>query len=187
MPLKDRRSEYSWQETAITNVLLIPERNNYSLDEDIVLSYSFRLKGGLREAFRPDVWTIAWEDYDKFIRLHYYVELRERTVFGSRKVAETGKRVRKATFYWSRDPDLPYRIWTMIVPEDGGAPIIPTGVDDAKSRMFDFEGKFRISSSVLGRGNHKLYIDARVKWFRRSFIEKGSVESKSKFAEIIVS
>ena len=186
MPLKDRRSEYFWPQTKIANFVLIPEKKVYSENEQISIRYSFRLRGGLREALRPDVWTLAWEDYDKYVILHYYVELIEKKAISSRKLLETGKRVRKVTFYWSRDPDLPYRIWAAIIPEDGGAPIIPNGVEDAKSRFLNFEGQLSINASEVGKGKHKLFAVARVKWFRRSFIEKGKVESSSENVEITV-
>jgi hypothetical protein len=184
VPLKDRRSEYSWPRTLVSDFRLKADKSEYSQDEEINLNYSFRLIGGLRESFRPDVWTLAWEDYDKLIRLHYNVELKERLAIGSRKILETGKRVRKATFYWSRDPDLPYRIWAMIIPEDGSHPIIPEGVDDAKSRMFDFEGSFILNASMLGKGRHRLFSSLTLKWFRRSFIEKGKISSSSQDIEI---
>jgi len=64
----------------------------------------------------------------------------------------------------------------MIIPEDGSHPIIPEGVDDAKSRMFDFEGSFILNASMLGKGRHRLFSSLTLKWFRRSFIEKGKIE-----------
>ena len=88
--------------------------------------------------------------------------------------------MRKASFYWSRDPDLPYRIWAIIVPEDGGPPRIPRNDEDAKSEMLDFEKEFSVSVSSLGHGTHKLVASASGRWGRRSFIEKGEVASNSK-------
>ena len=98
----------------------------------------------------------------------------------SKKLAEIKKEVRRASFYWSRDPDLPYRIWAMVVPEDGGPPKIPRDVEDAKSKMLDVDKEFSIPASSLGKGRHKLVAEVRAKWGRRSFIEKGEVNSRSK-------
>lgn len=187
MPLKDRRAEYSWPETVIKNFMIQSDKKEYKVDENIKIKYSFELFGGLRDSFSPDVWTVAWEDYDKFIRLHYYVSLKEKTMIIDKKLAETGKRVRKASFYWSRDPDLPYRIWTMIIPEDGGAPIIPDSVNDAKKKMFSFGGSFTVASRLLGKRSHRVYCHLDLSWFRRSFIEKGRVESNSNLLVIEVS
>jgi hypothetical protein len=180
LPLKDRRKDYAWAETKIDKVKLDADMKSYSLKEDLNVNVVFRVVGGLREAFHPDVWTVAWEDFDKILRLTLKVSLGSRSGVRTRKIAEIKKEVRRASFYWSRDPDLPYRIWAMIVPEDGGPPKIPHNVEDAKSKMLDFEKQFRIPASVLGPGSHRLVAEAAARWGRRSFIEKGKVESQSK-------
>jgi len=180
LPLKDRRGDYSWPETKLTQPYLVADKKTYSVSETIRISASFRITGGLREAFHPDVWTVAWEDFDKILRLTMKAVLRGQGVVGSRKLGETKKQVRKASFYWSRDPDLPYRIWAMIVPENGGPPLIPRSVEDAKSKMLDIEKEFLIPASALGEGTHKLVAHVNARWGRRSFIEKGEVSSKSK-------
>jgi len=178
--LKDRRSDYSWPETRLSQLQLVADKKSYSISETIRLSVNFRITGGLREAFHPDVWTVAWEDFDKILRLTLKTVLRSQGIVRSRKLGESKKDVRKASFYWSRDPDLPYRIWAMIVPEDGGPPQIPRSVEDAKSKMLDVEKELQIPASALGAGSHKLVADVNAKWGRRSFIEKGEVSSKSK-------
>lgn len=155
------------------------DKKQYAVDEKIAVRLSFRVVGGVREAFHPDVWTVAWEDFDKIMRLTfgYAVGTRRGPLFG--KASEVKKEVRKASFYWSRDPDLPYRIWAMIIPEDGGAPILPLNVEDAKGKMFDVAKTLEVSSSELGRGRHSLVGTAYARWGRRSFIEKGEVSGKS--------
>jgi hypothetical protein len=178
--LKNRRGDYSWPPTSIDRVDLFADRKAYSPAETIRLNLGFRIVGGLREAFHPDVWTVAWEDFDKIVRLTLRMSIGLQRGVRTRKVAEARKEVRRASFYWSRDPDLPYRIWAMIVPEDGGPPKIPRNVEDAKSKMLDVEKEFLIPASTLGLGEIKLVADAAAKWGRRSFIEKGDVASRSK-------
>jgi len=180
LPLKNRRGDYSWRPTRIEAVHLDSDRKAYSVKDEIKLITGFRIIGGLREAFHPDVWTVAWEDFDKILRLTIKLEVRVQGGLRARQVAEIKKAVRRASFYWSRDPDLPYRIWAMIVPETGGAPIIPHSVEDAKAKMLDVEKEFNIPASSLGVGKHKLVADVSGKWGRRSFIEKGQVSSRSK-------
>ncbi len=180
MPPKSRRSEYSWPVTRIDGVSVIADRRMYALNQTVKLNVAFRIVGGLREAFQPDVWTGAWEDFDKMLRLTMRLSLNLQGSLKSRKLAEVRKEVRRASFYWSRDPDLPYRIWAMIVPEDGGPPKIPRNVEDAKSKMLDVEKEFSLPASSLGVGRHKLVAEVKGKWGRRSFIEKGEVSSKSK-------
>ncbi len=156
------------------------DRKTYSQADTVKADVGFRIVGGLREAFHPDVWTVAWEDFDKVLRLTLRVTLKVQDGLRSRRLAEIKKEVRKASFYWSRDPDLPYRIWTMVVPEDGGPPKIPRNVEEAKSQMLDFEKEFRIPASSIGPGRHKLVAEVAGKWGRRSFIEKGEVKSSSR-------
>ena len=178
--MKDRRGDYSWPETKLSQIHLVADKRSYSISETIRIRASFRITGGLREAFHPDVWTVAWEDFDKILRLTLKTVLRIQGVVRSKKLEGSKKQVRRASYYWSRDPDLPYRIWAMIIPEDGGPPQIPRSVEDAKAKMLDFEREFQVPASAFGAGSHKLVVDANVKWGRRSFIEKGEVSSRSK-------
>jgi hypothetical protein len=180
MSLKNRRYEYSWPDTRISGMQLMTDRKSYAISDTVTASLGFRLIGGLREAFHPDVWTVSYEDFDKILRLTFRVSVGAPRGLLTRKLAEVKKAVRKASFYWSRDPDLPYRIWAMIVPEDGGPPLIPSSVEDAKSKMFDITKSFRIPASALGKGKHRLIGEAHARWGRRSFIEKGDVASKSR-------
>ena len=180
MSLKDRRGEYSWPKTRAASVQLMTDKKSYSSDDVVKASLSFRIVGGLREAFHPDVWTVAWEDFDKIVRLTIRMSVGVQRGPLNRRLAEVKKDVRKASFYWSRDPDLPYRIWAMIVPEDGGAPRIPTSVEDAQKEMLDVAKTFELPASELGAGRHKLVGEVHAKWGRRSFIEKGEVNSKSR-------
>lgn len=180
MPLKNRRQEYSWAPTRLTDIQLMTDSKSYSSGDTIVANLGFRVVGGLREAFHPDVWTVAWEDFDKVIRLTIGASLGTQRGIMFRRLAEVRKEVRKASFYWSRDPDLPYRIWAMVVPEDGGPPKIPLSVEDAKSKMLDVAKSFEIQASKLGKGRHWLAGSASVRWGRRSFIEKGEASGRSK-------
>ena len=180
MPLKNRRGEYDWPPTRMEGVLVTSDRKSYSRGDTVKLNVAFRIVGGLRESFHPDVWTVAWEDFDKVLRLTTRLALKAQDGLRPKKLAEIKKEVRKASFYWSRDPDLPYRIWAMIVPEDGGPPKIPRSVEDAKSKMLDVEKDFQIRASDLGPGHHKLVADAKGKWGRRSYIEKGEVSASSR-------
>ena len=180
MPLRDRRGDYSWPATKIGSVTLVTDKKSYSAGDTIRANATFRMVGGLREAFHPDVWTVAWEDFDKILRFTIRLSLKSQKRVGSKKIAQAKKQVRRASFYWSRDPDLPYRIWAMIIPEDGGPPKIPRNVEDAKSKMLDVEKGFSIPASSLGRGKHRLFAEADGRWGRRSFIEKGTAKARSK-------
>ncbi|MDA4124321.1 MAG: hypothetical protein OK438_02540 [Thaumarchaeota archaeon] len=180
MPLRNRRGEYSWTETRVDRVHLVTDKLSYSPTETVSANVGYRIIGGLREAFHPDIWTVSWEDFDKILRLTMKMSIGVQRGPLRRRVAEIKKEVRKASFFWSRDPDLPYRIWAMVVPEDGGPPQIPNNVEDAKSKMLDVEKTLRFPASILGKGGHKLVGSVAARWGRRSFIEKGSVEATSR-------
>ncbi|MDG6985950.1 MAG: hypothetical protein JRM73_04300 [Nitrososphaerota archaeon] len=180
MSLKNRRGDYSWPATKIDQVRLSSDQKSYATGDTVRLNASFKVVGGLRESFQPDVWTLAWEDFDKILRLTFNISVKSQGALSSKRIAETKKQVRRASFYWSRDPDLPYRIWAMVVPEDGGPPKIPLNVEDAKSKMLDVEKDFSFPASVLGSGTHKVVVDLKVKWGRRSFIDKGELHSRSR-------
>ncbi|MDG6901374.1 MAG: hypothetical protein JRM80_05375 [Nitrososphaerota archaeon] len=179
MPLKNRRGEYRWGTTRLASPKLMTDKKSYSIDDTIIANLGFRIVGGLRESFHPDVWTVAWEDYDKILNLTFRTSLLVKRGPISRKLGRQSKLVRKASFYWSRDPDLPYRIWAMIMPEDGGPPRIPLNVEDAKAKMLNFTQTFEVPASQLGTGKHTLSARAEAKWPRRSFIEKGAASGKA--------
>ncbi|HYC11925.1 MAG TPA: hypothetical protein VEC02_04610 [Nitrososphaerales archaeon] len=180
MSLKNRRGEYTWPATRAAGVELMTDRMSYARGDTVKVSLRFRIVGGLREAFHPDIWTVSWEDFDKILRLTIRMSVGVKRGLLTRKLAEVKKEVRKASFYWSRDPDLPYRIWAMIVPEDGGPPRIPSSVEDAQKEMLDVAKTFELPASDLGRGRHALVGEVYARWGRRSFIEKGEVSSKSR-------
>jgi hypothetical protein len=186
MSLMNRRHEYSWASTSLTDLKLIPESRQYRLDETVRVHLGFRIVGGLRESFIPDVWTVAWEDNDKLARLVMKSGIRKAGGLG-KELASTGKEVRRAKFYWSRDPDLPYRIWAAIIHEDGRAPMIPTSVEDAKSKYLDVEKTFEFPASSLGRGDVKLAGSVDVSWGRRSYLEKGSTSGKTPSVQLKIS
>jgi hypothetical protein len=179
MSLMDRRGEYSWGKTVLAEVSLILDKSVVSLDEKVGVTLGFRVVGGLRESFTPNVWTMAWEDNDKLVRL-----MMDCSVAAGKELATTGREVRRARFYWSRDPDLPYRVWAAIVHEDGSAPQIPLSVEEARTKFLDVVKRFDIPAKSLGRGTHKLVGKVDVAWGRRTYIEKGKTSGKSKPVEM---
>lgn len=185
MSLMNRRSEYSWGPTSLTDLKLIPESRTFKADEKVRVNLGFRVIGGLRESLIPDVWTVAWEDNDKLVRLTMTSVVRRAGPLG-KTLATTGKEVRRAKFYWSRDPDLPYRIWTAIIHEDGRAPIIPKNVEDGKSQFLDVVKTFEFSASVLGKGTHRLAGGTDIRWGRTSYLEKGSLSGKTPSVQVTI-
>ncbi len=185
MSLMNRRHEYSWGPTSLVDLKLISESKEYKEDEVVRVRLGCRIVGGLRESFIPNVWTVAWEDNDKLARLVMTSSIRTAGVIG-KELATTGKEVRRGKFYWSRDPDLPYRIWASIIHEDGRAPIIPTSVEDAKSQYLDVVKLFEFPASSLGRGEKKIMGKVDISWGRRSYLEKGSASGKTPAVQVTI-
>ena len=48
---------------------MVLDKGTVSRDEDVGITVGFRVVGGLRESFTPNVWMMAWEDNDKLVRL----------------------------------------------------------------------------------------------------------------------
>lgn len=182
MSLMDRRADYSWPKTTLADVSAILDKSTVSIDETIGVTVGYRVIGGLRESLAPNVWTMSWEDNDKLVRL-----MMDCSVSSSgKKLGSTGREVRRARFYWSRDPDLPYRIWVAIVHEDGGAPIIPMSVEEARAKFLDVVKRFEMPAKSVGRGRHKIVANVDVAWGRRTYIEKGKTSAKSKAVEVTI-
>ena len=182
MSLMDRRADYSWPKTSLANLSVVLDKGTVSRDEDVGITVGFRVVGGLRESLTPNVWMMAWEDNDKLVRLMMETSVSA----GRRKIATTGKEVRRARFYWSRDPDLPFRIWMAVVHEDGGAPIIPVSAEDGRSKFLDVTKRFTVPAKELGPGKHPVAADVRIGWGRRTYIEKGKASAKSKPVEVTI-
>jgi len=72
------------------------------------------------------------------------------------------------------------------VHEDGGAPIIPVSVEEARSKLLDVAKRFDVPAKSLGRGRHKVVASVDVAWGRRTYIEKGKTSAKSRPVEVTV-
>jgi hypothetical protein len=162
----------------LTDLRLIPESREYKLDEaDEESTWGSGSSEACRESFIPDVWTVAWEDNDKMVP-HQDGGLppQGRAPGEGRSSPPPGKEVRRAKFYWSRDPDLPYRIWTAIIHEDGSAPITPRqrrGRESPSSWTSSSSSRCPLRPRSAG-ARHRVVGSVDVAWGRRSYLEKGS-------------
>ncbi|MFQ5951691.1 MAG: hypothetical protein ACE5KH_06375 [Candidatus Geothermarchaeales archaeon] len=179
MSYHDWKPKQSGKDTRIDALSLEAAKNLVHLDEPLDLTVKFRVLGGLRASLEQKAWEEAYDAGDRFIRTYYTLELNKgaRSLLKA-KIIKPQKFVRKATFYWTRNPDLPYRIWALIV-QEGDNPIVPKDEDDARSLMFDLEKTFHVMGSDLGKGDHRLSATVKLKWARHTFIESGSTSQKS--------
>jgi hypothetical protein len=164
----------------IEEVSLISSSTSVRLDETLDLTVRVSLAGGARDAFNQETWYKAYENWDKVYRMAYEVGIKKGGVISKNII--TQKFVRKASFYWTRNPDLnpdySKKVWAMIILE-GREPTIPKNEDDGKKIFFDVEKTFHVLGSDLGKGKHTLKAFAKASWGRHIFGDKGKVEKIS--------
>jgi hypothetical protein len=148
-------------------------------DEPLSVKVRLSLQGELREAFTPSNWERAHELYDEHFTLRYTLSLYLKRPIAMKRLAGPVKLKRRATFYWTRDPLRPYRIWVMVI-DESGTPRLPESVDEARSLLMDLEWTFTLAPGLLKRGERALIARASARWGRHSFAEKGSVSGSSR-------
>ncbi|MBM3897595.1 MAG: hypothetical protein FJ358_03610 [Thaumarchaeota archaeon] len=164
----------------IKEISLTTSISSIMLDETFDLTVKVSLAGGAREAFNQETWLKAYENGDKIYRIAYRIEIKKGSIIPKNVV--TQKFVRKASFYWTRNPDLnpdySKKAWVMIILE-GREPVIPKNEDESRTKLFDIEKTFHVLGSDLGKGRHTLKAFAKASWGRHIFGDKGKVEKVS--------
>ena len=172
------------ERTCIRNISISSSSDTVRLDEPVDFTVKLSVAGGIRDAFTSDLWEKAWDAWDKTFRMTYNIGIRK-VVAGpiTKDVIKAQKFVRRATFYWSRSPELnpdySKKIWVMVV-LDGREPVHPKSVDEAKTTLFEVKKTFRVMGSDLGKGKHALKAFGKASWGRHIFGEKGNSQSVSK-------
>ena len=92
----DRRADYSWPKTSLANLSVVPDKGTVSRDEDVGITVGFRVVGGSENSHPQRLDDGVGEDNDKLVRLMMETSVSA----GRRKIATTGKEVRRARFYW---------------------------------------------------------------------------------------
>ena len=176
------------ERTQIRNITLSSSSDSVRLDEAVDLTVKLSVAGGIREAFTSVIWERAWDVWDKTFRMTYSVGIKK-VVAGpiTKGVIKPQKFVRRATFYWSRSPELnsdySKKIWLMVVLE-GGEPVHPKSIEEARTALFDVRKTFRVLGSDLGEGKHTLKAFGKASWGRHIFSEKGSSQGISRLMTI---
>ena len=88
------------------------------------------------------------------------------------------KFVRRAVFFWTRNPELPYRVWATVATEFETI-LYPKTEEEAQGMLFDVVRSFEIPAKTLGKGQHSLEAKIRVKWGKHIFTERGEATGKS--------
>src|SRR5438445_6154976 len=97
-----------WARIEDTAILCSPQKAK--LDDNLAITVNFKLNGGIRRNFTRDLWEKAYDEHDAGLLMIFWVELlRNRPLLS--KPIKTDKFKRRAIFFWTRNPELPYRVW----------------------------------------------------------------------------
>lgn len=175
-------------ENTLSDISLIPDKEEYSQDEEITIRVKFSIQGGLRDAFNEKNWTESYNKYDNLFKLKYGVKLDSG---GFRKhELKSVDTYRKASLFWTRNPKLvnpmkEKRVWVQVA--KNFEPIIRLTEDEVRQELFDFEEKLTFKASELGEGKHKIGAEVYASWQKHHYTEPDNVKSNAKEIEIKIS
>ena len=89
----------------ISDLELIKDKDDYTVDDDITVNVKFSLTGKVRDVFNEENWNIAYDKFDNQFKLKYGIKL----VSGGLRKHNVGKPIdtyRKASIFWTRNPKL---------------------------------------------------------------------------------
>jgi hypothetical protein len=141
---------------------------------ELLLSFNLGLKinGKIRELFKQSLWEKAYNKFDNTFRITIKVDLKTKN-----KVIYSVKFVRKAVFFWTRNPKIQHRIWIFIVKDD--TPFYPESEEEAKSLLFDIDKVVELKISSITDKVSTLYANVSVSWGKHNFTEPTKLEGKS--------
>ena len=172
--------------STISNLELVKDKDEYSLDDNITINVKFSLNGDVRDRFNEKNWTMAWDKNDNQFKLKYGIKLLSS---GLRKhdVAKPINSYRKASIFWTRNPKLvnpvkEKRIWVQVA--KNFEPYIKLTEEDVQKELFDFDEPIILSASELGKGKHKITAEVFASWNKHHYTDGDKIKLHSKEIEI---
>ena len=134
---------------------------------------------------RP-LWEAAYDEHDLGLRMGYWVTLLKHRPKPIPSVeVKRDKFVRRAVFFWTRNPELPYRVWATVATEFETI-LYPKTEEEAQGMLFDVIRSFEIPAKSLGQGQHSLESKVRVKWGKHVFTERGEATARASAVKVRV-
>jgi hypothetical protein len=168
--------------TFLKSITVTQTSGEVTAEQGAQVRVQFELGGGLVDAFNRATWQEAYDLHDTSLRLLYWITIKRKGRLTGSKLAEPAKFLKKATLYWTRNPDLTdnvtNRIWAMVVDEDK-IPHIFDSERKLREYLFRFDRRLLIPASSLDKAPAPLVAAIRLKWGRHSFIEKGEATGTS--------
>ena len=165
------------EKNSLDNIVLSKITNQNKSSDLLFFSLSLKINGGIRELFNQSLWEKAYNKFDNTFRITINVDLKS-----GNKILYSIKFVKKAVFFWTRNPRIPHRIWIFIVKDD--SPFYPESEDEAKSLLFDIEKTIELNRSIITRKISKIYANVKISWGKHNFTEPTKLEGKSNEEEI---
>ena len=172
----------------ISDLELIKDKDDYTVDDDITVNVKFSLTGKVRDAFNEENWNIAYDKFDNQFKLKYGIKL----VSGGLRKHNVGKPIdtyRKASIFWTRNPKLvnpmkERKIWVQVA--KNFEPFIRLTVEDTQKELFDFDESVIFKASELGSGKHKVGAEVFVSWNKHEYIQRDEEKMNTDGIEINV-
>ncbi|HJS64476.1 MAG TPA: hypothetical protein VJ767_06420 [Nitrososphaeraceae archaeon] len=146
----------------LENIVLTKTKNKISINEPISLNLSFKINGSIRDLFTQSTWEKAYNKFDNTFRIMIDADIK----VGKKKIHSV-KFLRKAIFFWARNPKIQHRIWVSIVKDD--SPFYPLSEQESRSLLFDVNKIIEFSISDLNQGIYNFHADVRVSWGKHNF------------------
>ena len=162
---------------SLDNIVLtnITSKNNST--DHVSLNLGLKINGKIRELFKQSLREKAYNKFDNTFRITINVDLKSKN-----KVIHSFKFVRKAVFFWTRNPKIKHRIWIFIVKDD--APFYPESEEEAKSLLFDIDKVLELKFPTITDNVSTLYANVIVSWGKHNFSEPTKLVGKSNEEQI---
>lgn len=160
------------QINSLKNIVLSNITSKTNSTELISFNLGLKINGKIRELFKQSLWEKAYNKFDNTFRITINVDLKSKN-----KVIYSVKLVRKAVFFWTRNPKIQHRIWIFIVKDD--TPFYPESEEEAKSLLFDINKVLELKLSTITDNVSTLYANVIVSWGKHNFTEPTKLVGKS--------
>jgi hypothetical protein len=167
----------SEEKDSLDNIVLTKINDPSKSNDLISFSLSLKINARIRKLFNQSLWEKAYNKFDNTFRITINVDLKS-----GNKILYSIKFVKKAVFFWTRNPRIPHRIWIFIVKDD--SPFYPESEEEAKSLLFDIEKIIELKPSMISKKSSKIYANVKISWGRHNFTEPTQLEGKSNEEEI---
>jgi hypothetical protein len=164
---------------SLDNIVLTNITSKTNSNELISFNLGLKINGKIRELFKQSLWEKAYNKFDNTFRITINVDLKSKN-----KVIYSVKFVRKAVFFWTRNPKIQHRIWIFIVKDD--TPFYPESEEEANSLLFDIDKVVELKTSAITDKVPTLYANVTVSWGKHNFTEPTKLIGKSNEEKIQV-